>query len=139
MNIGLDIHGCVDLYPDSFRELSKKWIKENHSIHIITGQEWEKAKKTIQQLRIPYTHHFSIVDYHLSIGTKMHQDKKKTWWMDNKIWVASKGEYCRRNKIDIHFDDSVEYGKYMPDTCTFILVPKKRFDNFLELCFNDFS
>lgn len=29
--------------------------------------------------------------------------------------------------VDIHFDDSLEYAEHFPDTCTFVLVPKKNF------------
>ena len=61
------------------------------------------------------------------IGTKMWQNDKGTWWMDEKDWVRSKGDYIHREKVDIHFDDSWEYANFIPDSCTFILVPKTNF------------
>lgn len=128
MKIGIDIHNCIDLYPDVFRVLAERLIADNHEIHIITGQEWEKVYHKVDKYQVPYTHRFSIVDYHKSIGTKMWQDKKGTWWCDEKIWVRSKGNYICREGITVHFDDTLEYANYLPDTCTFVLVPKKGFD-----------
>ena len=133
MKIGLDIHGVIDLYPDRFRYLSHRLVSQGHEVHIITGQEWDKAKKTVEDNGITYTHHFSIVDHHRAHGTEMWQDGKGTWWMDNTTWVSSKGLYIHANTIDIHFDDSHEYGEYVPDTCTFILVPKTNFQKMFDL------
>lgn len=136
MKIGLDVHGCIDLYPSIFARLSKTLIHNGHEVHIITGQEWERVGKKVDKNGVRYSHHFSIVDYHLSIGTKMWQDEKKTWWMDEKIWIRSKGDYIHRSQIDVHFDDSYEYAEYCPEFCTFILVPKTNFDGgFLQFLF----
>jgi len=128
ISVGLDIHGCIDLYPKYFECLSWNLINEGHEVHIITGQEWKKAEPTVKKYHISYTHHFSIVDYHKSIGTKMWKDSKNTWWMDDTLWLKSKGDYIRRAKVDIHFDDGVRYAQYMPSNCTFVLVPKNGFD-----------
>lgn len=140
MRVGLDIHGCIDRFPEKFMHLSNNLMLNGHSVHIITGQPWKEVKHKVEEAKISYSHHFSIVDYHRKVkDTKMWQDEKKTFWMDEKVWLRSKGEYCRREKIDVHFDDSYEYAEYMPETTTFILVPKKGLDKFFKLCFNGFS
>lgn len=137
MKIGVDIHGVIDRHPAFFEMFTARWIGCFHEVHIITGQEWKKSKKTVENNGVSYTHYFSIVDYHRKIkDTKMWRDEKGTWWMDNKIWIRSKGDYIRRNKIDVHFDDSYEYAEFIPPTCTFILVPKKNFDKFLRAAFS---
>ena len=136
LKVGLDIHGVIDFYPECFARLGRMLIARGDEIHIVTGQEWDKAKVTVKKHRIPYTHHFSIVDYHLSIGTKMHKDEKDTWWMEDTIWIRSKGDYIHREKIDMHFDDGYRYAEYCPDFCTFILVPKINFTSFYELLVN---
>jgi hypothetical protein len=110
--------------------MSHNLLNAGHEIHIITGQEWDKVKCKVEEARVVYTHHFSIVDYHKEIGTKMWQDKKGTWWMENETWVRSKGDYIHREHIDIHFDNSWEYANYVPDFCSFVLVPKDNFHAF---------
>jgi len=129
MKVGLDIHGVIDRYPDKFYRLSKNLVDNGHEVHIVTGQEWVNVRGEVERAGVLYTHHFSIVDHHLNIRTKMTQDAKDTWWMDEGIWLRSKGDYIHRAGIDIHFDDSYEYGQYIPDTCTFVLVPKTNFEN----------
>ena len=128
MKVGIDLHGCIDLYPQFFSKLSHALISNGHSVSIITGQEWEKVGPKVDQLGISYNNHFSIVDYHKVIKTDMWQDSKKTWWMAEKIWLRSKGNYIFSEHVDVHFDDSYAYAEYVPDFCTFILVPKKNFD-----------
>jgi len=132
MNVGFDIHGCIDLYSEFFSKLSKNLVKQGHNVHIVTGQEWDRVKGKVHKANVLYSHHFSVVDYHKSIGTEMvnkkeHWQTEDQWFMDEKIWVRTKGDYIARENIHLHFDDSVEYAEYMPKFCTFILVPKKGF------------
>ena len=133
LSVGLDIHGVIDAYQGFFSRLSKGLKKRGCPVHIITGQSWEEVKSTVEKAGIHYDYHFSIVDYHLEIGTKMKKDAKG-WHMDDRIWVRSKGDYIHREKIDLHFDDSYEYAEYCPPNCTFVLVPKTNFEaTFLSL------
>lgn len=132
MKIGLDIHNCIDLYPEIFRVLSKEWDSKGHRIYIITGQEWHNVKHKVDDAGVTYHEHFSIVDYHLATGTKMWQ-KNNHWWMEEKTWFQSKGMFCKSEGIDIHFDDSFQYAEFMPQTTSFILVPKQGFQKFMEV------
>jgi len=134
MKIGLDIHGVIDKYPSFFSYLTKKLIK-NNEIHIITGQQWKSVKPIVSQANISYTHHFSIVDYHMSrsINTPMWQDDKQNYWMPPEVWNKSKGDYISKNNIKIHFDDSIIYANFIPKNCIYIVVPKNDFDvNFYQ-------
>lgn len=130
LKIGLDLHGVIDLYPALFSRMSKNLANEGAEIHIITGQEKEKIIPKLEKYQITYDHLFSIVDYHFERGTEMWKDCKGTWWMDERFWLRSKGDYMDRAHIDIHFDDSFEYAKFVPPFCTFILVPKTNFELF---------
>jgi hypothetical protein len=131
MRVGFDLHGVIDLYPKVFQDLGEKLIQEGHSIHIITGQSWEQVKDKVEKYEIPYTNHFSTVDYHKKLGTKMWQDDKGTWWLDQELWLRSKGSYVTKEHIDVHFDDTLEYARFFPNYCTFVLVPKFGFDKFI--------
>lgn len=135
MKIGLDIHGTIDRYPIYFREFSELAVKAGHEVHIITGQPWvQVGKKCRDWYHIKYSHHFSIVDHHKKLGTKMWQDEKKTWWMEAEDWNRSKGDYIHRVGIGLHFDDNWEYVNWIPDTCTTIMVAKTGFhDHFRDL------
>lgn len=130
IKVGADIHGVIDKFPEQFSRWTKELFSHGAEIHIITGQEWDKVVHVVEAADIKYTHHFSIVDYHKSIGTKMWQDERGRWQMGDVEWDRSKGDYIHREKVDIHFDDNWEYANYIPDFCTFILVPKKGFHNF---------
>ena len=128
MLIGLDIHGVIDRFPETFCKLSERWVKNGHEVHIVTGQEWEAVRTTVDTHGIQYTHHYSIVDHHKNIGTPMYtRSDKDGWWMDKDIWMRSKGDYAMYADLDIHFDDSVEYAKYFPSSCTYVIVPRKNF------------
>lgn len=134
MRIGLDFHGVCDLYPIDIANMAENLKDAGHEIIIITGQEEEKIVQKILALPklIKYDKIFSIVDYHKSIKTKMWQDDKKTWWMDSYEWIITKGDFCEREKINIHFDDSVDYAKFMPCFTTFVLVPKIGFESVIR-------
>ena len=132
LKIGLDIHGVIDLYPKEFAWLSGCWERNGHEVHIITGQEWSDCEEVCSNIR--HVKHFSIVDYHKSIGTAMVLGKDG-WWMSDEDWVKSKGEYARNEGLDIHFDDTVEYFKWFPEDCLGICVPKMKFERYCIDCF----
>jgi len=117
MKIGLDIHGVIDAEPKIFSSLSHDCVKKRWEVHIITGQEdTPELRRILAEYNIAYTHLFSITTYHKSIGTIITQDDDENPWMDEPLWNKSKGEYCARNNIDIHIDDSYTYGKYFETT-----------------------
>ena len=134
MKIGLDVHKVIDKYPDIFEEYSGEWNASGHEIHIVTGQERSVVEPLVHSLNITFTHFYSIVDYHKKIGTKIWQDDKRGpgVWMAPEDWLPSKGIYARDVGLDFHFDDSLEYAKYFPSTCSFVLV-RDGFEKILEL------
>ena len=134
MKVGLDFHGVCDLYPVDIARMSERLKDAGHDIIIITGQEISKIVPKILGLPalIKFDEIFSIVDYHKNLNTKMWLDDKGTWWMDEALWVRTKGDYCNREKIDVHFDDTIEFGRYMPCFTTFVYVPKIGFETFIR-------
>lgn len=113
IRIGIDIGGVCDRLWPFFAVLSNLLVDNGHEVHIITGQEeTDELKNRLKKWCIKYTHFFSITDYQRSQGVEITRDEKDTPWMDKEIWNRTKGEYCKREGIDIHFDDSGEYGKF---------------------------
>jgi hypothetical protein len=130
MKIGLDIHGVIDLYPEYLSHLATVWISKGYEVHIVTGQELDHVQPILMDADIPYSHFFSIVEYHKEQGTQMWMDEKETWWMDGQVWEETKGNYAGRVGLDIHFDDSKRYGQHFPIDCTYIQVGR----GFEEIC-----
>jgi len=131
MKIGIDFHGVIDIYPEIFSKLTKKWKDKGFEIHIITGKEWKDIRHDIDKFNIAYTNYYSIVDHHQSLGTKM-EKKPNGWWMPDNTWNKSKGEYCTKEGISLHFDNDITYAPSFPACCTFIWVRENNFEVFIE-------
>lgn len=124
MRIGLDLHGVIDRFPEEFALLTRRWVRVyGHEVHVVTGSPWAVAQSQVDRCSICYTHRFSIVDYHRTIGTPM-AEKENGWWMEQDVWNRTKGDYAERVGLGIHFEDSLEYAAWFPKTCTFVHVGK---------------
>jgi hypothetical protein len=113
--LGCDLHGVIDSMPDFFAFLTNSFIKNGGEVHIITGGSWtDQLESQLRGYGIKWTHHFSIYDHLVEIGTpsigKVQfpdgtiQDK-----FPNDIWDKVKGDYCRDNGISLHIDDTLIY------------------------------
>ena len=111
MKLGLDIHGVIDTDPLFFSKLTKDLISTGWEVHIITGPSAEKVKKELSSWNIFYTHIFSILDHHISLGTKIDYVGDKPY-MDAVLWDRTKGDYCYREGINLHLDDTERYKNY---------------------------
>jgi len=113
LKVGLDLHGVLDAKPKLFGPLSSALVDAGHEVHIITGPEWsKKLENQLYDLEIYFTHFFSIVEYHKNRGTDMRIDEFGHVHLDPYLWDKTKGEYCARVGIDLHFDDSDTYGYF---------------------------
>ena len=122
MKLGLDVHGVIDKEPMMFSIVSNFLVNYNHEVHIITGSEiTDKLKKQLQDFNIRYTHLFSIVSYHKSIGTLIRYEDNGPW-IDEEVWNKTKAEYCKSVGINLHIDDSEIYGRYFPEEITYLLM-----------------
>ena len=114
--LGLDIHGVIDTKPKLFVSLAKFVISHGDEVHIITGvpfdhEAWDNLK-SFNDGEEWWTHRFSITEYLKAEGHLGTQDKEGRWHFQDKLWDMAKGIYCVKNNIDLHIDDSEEYGKY---------------------------
>ena len=110
--IGFDVHGVIDSDPEFFSLLIQDLLKTGWEVHIITGKAQETVEKELQLMNITYTHLFSIADYHKNISTVINYDEKGNPWMDKKLWDRTKGDYCLRENILLHIDDTERYKNY---------------------------
>lgn len=112
IKVGIDIHGVIDSDPDLWAEFTRCIINSGNEVHIITGPPIEWVKPDLIKWGIDYTHLFSIIDYHESIGTRIEWKDSKNPWMEPVLWNPTKADYCRREGISIHIDDSPTYAQY---------------------------
>jgi hypothetical protein len=114
LRLGLDLHGVIDSDPPFFSELSHIFKKNGGSVHILTGSKrTQDLEKELDTYSVTYDEILSITDYHLDMNTPItKRDEKENIWFDDLVWNKTKGDYCRKNLIDFHIDDSLNYGKY---------------------------
>ena len=112
MKFGIDFHGVINKKPELFSALSQALVMGDHQVHIITGPRREKVAALLIEYKIAYTHFFSIVEHEEAKGTEIFWDSKGDPYMDMGIWKRAKAEYCKREGIDLHIDDSGEYGDH---------------------------
>lgn len=112
VKLGLDLHGVISANPKFFSALSKALVKAGNEVHIITGSHSVEILDELKKYDIEYTHLFSIADHHKAKGTIMWYDDNKTPWIDKKLWDMTKAEYCEKEGIHFHLDDSDVYGEH---------------------------
>lgn len=114
MKLGIDLHGCLDASPDLFVNMAKNVLGMKGEVHIITGIPWsEDLEETLLSYNTGqkyWTHFHSIVEDLLSKNEEHKIDEKGRYWFDSVVWDKNKALYCLANQIDLHVDDSIEYG-----------------------------
>ena len=121
----------IDKYPKLFSAWSQLWVSNGFEVHILTGQEQDRTEEKVREFGVVFTHFHSIVDWHQKLGTHMWmRNDKKGWWMERETWLETKGGIADGYKLDIHFDDQIEYAEFFPKSCTFVWVR----DNFDAVC-----
>ena len=124
LNVAFDIHGALDNDPNKvlYEILYSMW-KRGNDIFIISGPPYKQIEEELIELEIEdyLLKIISVVDHLKSKGVPMWQDENKNWWCDPEPWWASKGMICSEYKIDLIFDDKIEYKHFMPERTKFIL------------------
>jgi len=113
IKIGIDIHGVSDADKDFFSELTKLLVENGNEVHILTGSEHtpEFENHLKDDLKLHWTHFFSISSYHLESGTQVSYINGNPY-MEEEAWNRTKAEYCKKHGIQLHLDDSGIYGKF---------------------------
>lgn len=114
IKIGLDFHGVIDAMPEFFSFFSNAIIKAGGEIHILTGGLTNDDKNILQKYNIKYTKFFSINDYHKEKGTPVKGIHPKYGFpmVDDIEWDKAKADYCKREGISLHIDDTLAYNDY---------------------------
>jgi len=117
--IGLDMHGVIDSNPVLFSELTKILVESGNEVHIITGGSWkgDNIERDLIKLGIKWTHYFSVYDSLKesgvpTVGKVKFPDGRIQDKFEDGHWDQAKGEYCKKNNISLHLDDTLMYNEF---------------------------
>jgi len=109
MKIGFDFHNVINTNYEYFSNLIKKYRNYGYEIHIITGSSIVDLYPTLLYWDIQYDVYFSISDWCLAHSRTVKVRDDGHVFDNDDIWNNAKAEYCMRDGIDIHIDDSMIY------------------------------
>ena len=116
--VSLDLHGVIDVMPEFFSFLSNAIVEAGGEVHVVTGGTLsDKLEEKIKTFGIRYTHIFSVYQYLLdsgapSSGTIQFPDGSIQKKFEGNVWDTVKGDYCRKNNITLHIDDTMIYNDF---------------------------
>ena len=148
--IGIDFHGVINTDPDFFRDFSQIISQHDIEIHIISGGPRDKIIQYLQEHSIRYDKVWCIFDYY-RYQNKVSFLPDGSFYVDDVLWDRAKAQYCQREKINLHIDDSDIYGRYFTTgyclynasaksgninnvSIKFFQSPEKVFDALIKLC-----
>lgn len=117
MKIGLDIHGVIDSDPVRFIELAREVKEDGGNIYILTGRPIdENLMQELNQCGFAK----DLYDAIFSIQDSLDANKVEVLGLDKygrnhypeELWNSAKAKFCSTWKIDLHIDNSIEYGPY---------------------------
>ena len=113
LKVGLDIHGVIDAHPVFFSKLTQSLIEKGHQVYIITGARiTDDLIWKLTELGIVWSSLYSITDYNINRGERVHFADPSNPWMDSTTWDSTKAKICYDLKVDIHVDDTLRYGEW---------------------------
>lgn len=120
MNIGIDIDGTLNKYPEFFGNLITVWSYEIGRVYIITGLGHEKAEEKLKKLKTE----FPGVNWEYTlIDTSMYNDDERALIgkveSNEEIVGRFKQRMCKELGVDIMFDDMASIHRQFGDTPIF--------------------
>lgn len=109
--ISIDFHGVINKAPDFFKSLTDYAVTQGCKIYIVSGGPREYISQYLAEHQIKYDELWCIFDY-FDAKQKIAVATDGSFHIDDEKWNAAKGEYCAREKISWHIDDSLIYGRY---------------------------
>lgn len=118
MKVSFDLHGVLNDLPDVFQFLTEAIIDKGGEVHIITGSTTEKALLELEELGfkegLNFTKVVGLPNYLEDLGCVSIGVNRQFGNLEysDTDWNSAKGYYCKQNEINLHFDDTLEYGEY---------------------------
>ncbi len=108
LKIGLDYHGVISHNAVYFALFCSYARAKGHQINIITGGPLPLVRQKLLEQQIESDFIFAISDYYQALGVAK-QRKDGSLYIPDDLWNMAKADFCRRNGIDFHIDDSIDY------------------------------
>jgi hypothetical protein len=116
--LGLDLHGVIDSLPNEISFLTNAIISSGGEVHILTGGSWtHELESQVKSYNVTWTHKFSVYDHLIKTGAEItgeiqFPDGTVQSKFKDGVWDHVKADYCRKNKISIHIDDTLIYNDF---------------------------
>ena len=111
MKIGIDYHGVINANPDFFKDFCKQALNQKLEIFVISGGSRKDVETYLKEHDILYSDIFSLLDYFKEKNmVTFYEDG--SFFVPNDLWNRAKANYCFKNNIAVHIDDSLIYGAY---------------------------
>ncbi len=124
--IGIDFHGVISSLPDAFSEFCREIRKCGIKVYVISGGPKNDIVKYLHQHHIEYDYVWAILDHCNEQGQVAYFDDG-SFQVPTELWNRAKAEYCAKEKIEFHIDDSSIYGKYF-------VTPYCKYDIHNDVC-----
>lgn len=116
MRLGLDIHGVLDDNPEEFIKIADDFKEMGGDVYIITGSSHDED---LDEYLLKLSGGRKFWDVLISVQdelAKKHEpaginEHGRPYWPD-EVWDRFKGDFCRENMINLHFDDTERYLQY---------------------------
>jgi hypothetical protein len=120
MKIALDFHGVVDRNPRFFVAAADTIHKKGGEVIILTGMSNKGTDLEERLLDFNsgckwWDEIVSITDTLIDSEEEYYLDSFNRPFFEATIWNLFKGEYCRKNDVDLLIDDKKEYFKGMEE------------------------
>lgn len=117
--IAFDMHGVLDTFAHIRQIADMVYLDPYSTMIIISGQMFDKnMQETLAARGIKFEEYYSITQELLSKDSSL-----ITWingkpYAEDKEWNRAKADICKREGIEILYDDSTEYAEYFEDIPT---------------------
>ena len=109
--IGIDFHGVISDAPEMFAIFCEEIRKCGVKVFIITGGPEKDIIKYLHSHHIEYDDVWAILDYYDEKGHVAYFDDG-SFQIPTEMWNRAKAEFCAKENIEFHIDDSSIYGQY---------------------------
>lgn len=109
--IGIDFHGVISSEPEIFAVFCKEIRKYGVKVFIISGGPEKDIVRYLHNHHVEYDYVWAILDYYDEKGHVAYFDDG-SFQVPTEMWNRAKAEYCAKENIEFHIDDSNVYGKY---------------------------
>ncbi len=109
--IGIDFHGVISAAPGIFAVFCHEIRKLGIKVYIISGGPKKDIVRYLAEHQVEYDEVWAILDFYERQG-KVEYFSDGSFKVDTALWNKAKGEYCEREGIRFHIDDSNVYGRY---------------------------